>query len=92
MEEIRRFRILEYLQEQVTFLTFEEMEGALREIHNGRDIYLVLGEKVIYRSSLQPERSRRLLRDPTLGPADRRPGSPSFSQYDRVQPGKDVDV
>ncbi len=48
MEEIRRFRILGYSQEQVNFLTFEEMEGALREIHNGRDIYLILGEKVIY--------------------------------------------
>lgn len=48
MDGIKRFNILEFLPDRILFLTVEEMEGAYRELHNGRDIYLVVGEEVIY--------------------------------------------
>lgn len=48
MDDIKQFNILEFKPDKITFSTLEEMEGAYRELHNGRDIYLILGDEVIY--------------------------------------------
>lgn len=48
MENIKRFNILEFRPDKIVFSAVEEMEGAYRELHNGCDIYLVLGDEIIY--------------------------------------------
>ncbi len=48
MEDIKRFNILDFKPDKIAFSALEEMEGAYKELHNGRDIYLVLGDEVIY--------------------------------------------
>lgn len=48
MDDIKQFNILEFKPDKITFSTLEEMEGAYCELHNGRDIYLILGDEVIY--------------------------------------------
>lgn len=48
MDDIKQFNILEFKPDKIVFSTLEEMEWAYRELHNGRDIYLILGDEVIY--------------------------------------------
>ncbi len=52
MSEIRKFRIEELYHndkggDRIVFSTVEELEQAHKEINDGRDIYVVMGDEVI---------------------------------------------